>query len=143
MSFDYVLARLSEAQGFLDWWEGPIGFMLPSSGQWDNYVIQSAALAGAGTYLAPALTRYAERPVLRAAGTRLVSREIVKQQAKRLGLVRMAAVLTMSVPTPISLIFWGLTFAYSIPSDPRGADGLTGYQRYQAEMASKWYMSPM
>lgn len=141
-AYDYVLEGLSEAQDFLDWWQGPIGFMLPSSDQWDNYLVQSAAFAVGASYLGPALTRYAERPVLRAAGTRLVSREVVKQQVKRMGLARMAAVLTMSVPTPVSLLSWGLITAYSIPSDPRGADGLTGYQRYQAEMASKWYMQP-
>lgn len=115
MSVEYVLASVSKGQDFLDWWQGPIGFMLPAADQWDNYFVQSAAIAAAGSYLGPVLTRYAERPVLRSAGTRVISREIVKQQTKRIGLARIAAVMTISVPTPVSLIFWTLVLAYSIP----------------------------
>lgn len=51
---------------------------------------------------------------------------------------RFGRFMTNPLTAPIAV---ALAVAYSIPPDVRDASGMTGYERYQAEMAGKWYMS--
>lgn len=126
----YVLSNLpGDIQDVLDWWVGPIGFMLPAEDQWDNYIATSAILAAGGYILNSAeitrtFVRMAEHRITqvylanpgkiypKAALRTAASRQVVKGTV-----LRGMALLTRVVPTPLSLLFWTVTIATSIPPD--------------------------
>ncbi len=66
-------------------------------------------------------------------------RAAVGRTVTRGGWMKGAALVGAAIPG-VGLLFTALSIAYSIPPDVRGPSGLTGYQEYQAEMASKYYM---
>jgi hypothetical protein len=123
---------------------GPADFLIPDTPQelLQSVAVSTAtALGGYAAYrqgVSHTMGRMAQHhyanPSLRAI------RAAARAQTNRMGIWRglgLAARLNPVVGTGMI----ALSVLYSIPPDPR-IGGLTGYQRYQAEMASKWYMQP-
>ena len=134
---------------------GPADFLLPDDTRELIYSGAFSAVTGAGAYVINhrAVTKeigkmalhhvanvYAANP--RAVYPRAALRAVAQRQVARGGTMKALAILLPMVPG-VSLITTALTIAYSIPPSVRDASGMSGYERYQAEMASKWYMSPM
>ena len=119
----YVLSNLpGDVQEILDWWVGPIGFMLPAEDQWTQSLIMSAGIGGAA-YVASELEK---KGVIGGARvmthwftgtkyTRDVVRPGVTRVATRMSLSRLAGLATIAIPTPLSLLFWTVAIATSLP----------------------------
>lgn len=124
-------------QDKLDWWVGPIGWLLPDADQW-----RSRAAQAVGTTIAVeiGLRTYGHNYLY---GTRKhwftgtpYSREILRKGASkaipRAGILRTLGVLSLSIPTPVSLIANTLLIAYSIPPDVRDpVTGMTSMEEYR------------
>lgn len=123
----YVLSNLpGDIQDVLDWWVGPIGFMLPAEDQWTSSLMVSAGVAGA-SYVAFQLDK---RSIIGGARvmthwftgtkyTRDIVRPGVARVASKMSIGRLIGLATMSIPTPLSLLFWTVTIAYSLPPSGR------------------------
>ncbi len=143
------------AEGSWHGLRGPADFLIPDDTRELIYSGAFSAISSAGAYVINhrAVTKeigkmaahhvanvYAANP--RAIYPRAALRSIASRQVVRGGTMRALGILLPMVPG-VGLIATAVTFAYSIPPSVRDASGMSGYERYQAEMASKWYMSPM
>lgn len=117
---EYVASQLSHGQDFLDWWQGPIGFMLPNADQWDNFLIQTS-LASAAAY---GVSRLELAGVIGGAKVHThwftgakYTKDIVRagRTAKKISMLRTLGILTLYSPTPVSMGFWAVTIATSLP----------------------------
>ena len=127
----YVVSVLDEVQDVMDWWVGPIGFILPSKDQYVEHALLAGFTAGAEYVIRQAaitaeFSKMAEHRIAavyranpgkvypKAALRRMAGRQVAKGSAARGFMLTMGA-----LPTPLSLLFWTLTIAYSLPPSGR------------------------
>ena len=152
-----VVDALDWWQDRLDWFVGPIGWLLPDRDEWLTRIAQGIFTAtiveiGVRTYGQRYLygirdVRGGERWLRPSTGkyeTLKTSREVPRLKGDRApigrtGIVKTLGILSMSVAVPVALISNTLLVAYSIPPDVRDpATGLTSYQEYQLQTSMKW-----
>ena len=145
-------------QDRMDWFVGPIGWLLPDRGQWRIRIVQAIVTGalveiGLGTYGQRYLygihdVRGGEKwrsPKTGKWDTMKTSREIPRPKSQRaplgrVGVVRAAALISMSLALPVALISNALLVAYSIPPDKRDpGTGLTSLQEYRIESSKAYY----
>ena len=130
----YIASLLQEGQDILDWWQGPIGFMLPAEDQWDSYAISTGILAG-GAYMinqaeiTRTLSRMAAHHVTSVYAAnpgvmypRKALRTVAKRQVARGGFFSALSIGARAIPGPWSALIWMATIALSLPDVPRVGD---------------------
>ena len=131
-----VVDAMDYFQSKLDWWVGPIGWLLPDADEWGSRTVQAAGTTiavevGLRTYGHNYL--YGTRPhwFTGTPWSREIVRKGVPKTIHRAGILRTLGVLSLSIPTPVSLLVNTLLVVYSIPPSKRDPEtGLTSYEEY-------------